>query len=70
MFVNSTSHSDVTLSGRPTLGPYESCPDVEKTLHRHRVQIGRYNDVLRRPGRKCDVLWTNLAEWEYRKDHV
>ena len=41
-----------TLSGRPTLGPYESFPDVEKKLHRRHVRIGRYNYVLRMPGRK------------------
>ena len=41
--------------------------DVENTLHRRRVRIGRCNYVLRTPGRKrtseCDVLWTSLAEW-------
>ena len=60
----STSHSDESLSGRPTLGLYESFSDVPASVERNSyVRLGRIRDEYGpKVGRPLNVR-VRPAEW-------
>ena len=64
--VNSTSLSDVTLWGPPTLGPYERFPDVLLRPDIRRTLFVR----LIRTRRRCNVFSTSATNKEFRKTYI
>ena len=64
--VHSTSHSDVTLKGRPTSDPYESFPGVSYVL----ASIERNFVRPTRTRRRCNVFSTSVTNKEVRKSSI
>ena len=62
MVVHSTSHSDLTFRGRPTLGPHKSLPDVIVRLGVRRTQFARQA----RTRRRCNVFSTSATNKDVR----